>query len=71
MPANLTKKSKDKDFTGMFEDDANEKVIYRICKKLKFMFKGHKLEIFCSGVFTQIRPVWVGDIGPRPKNSKF
>jgi hypothetical protein len=24
--------------------------------------KGPKLEIFGSGVFTQIRPVWVGDL---------
>jgi hypothetical protein len=29
---------------------------------------GPKLEIFGSGVFTQIRPVWVGDLGTRPKN---
>ncbi len=32
---------------------------------------GPKLEIFGSRVFTQIRPVWVGDLGTRPKNSKF
>jgi hypothetical protein len=25
--------------------------------------KGPKLEIFGSGVFTQIRPEWVGDLG--------
>ncbi len=29
--------------------------------------KGPKLEIFDSGVFSQIRPVWVGDLGTRPK----
>ncbi len=32
---------------------------------------GPKLEIFGSRVFTQIRPVWVGDLGTSPKNSKF
>ena len=32
--------------------------------------QGPKLEIFGSRVFTQIRPVWVGDLGTRPKNSK-
>ena len=29
---------------------------------------GPKLEIFGSRVFTQIRPVWVGDLGARPKS---
>jgi hypothetical protein len=29
--------------------------------------KGPKIEIIGSGVFTQIRPVWVGDLGSRPK----
>jgi hypothetical protein len=33
--------------------------------------KGPKLEIFGSAVFTHIIPVWVGDLGTRPKNSKF
>jgi hypothetical protein len=35
------------------------------------MLKGHKLEKFGSGVFTQIRPVWVVDLGTRPKNPKL
>ncbi len=35
------------------------------------VLKGPKLEIFGSRVFTQIRPVWVGDLGTRPKYSKF
>ena len=35
------------------------------------VLKGPKLEIFDSGVFTQIRPVWVCDSGTRSKNSKF
>jgi hypothetical protein len=30
-----------------------------------------KLEIFGSEVLTQIRPVWVGDLGTRPKNPKL
>jgi hypothetical protein len=33
------------------------------------LLKGPKLEIFGSRVFTQIRPVWVGDLETRPKNS--
>jgi hypothetical protein len=33
--------------------------------------KGPKLEIFGSRIFTQIRPVWVGDLGTRPKIPNF
>jgi hypothetical protein len=33
--------------------------------------KGPKLEIVGSGVFTQIRPVWIGDLGTKPKNLKI
>jgi hypothetical protein len=33
--------------------------------------KGPKLEIFGFRVFSQIRTVWVGDLGTRQKNSKF
>ncbi len=33
--------------------------------------KGPKCEIFDSGVFAQIRPIWIGDLGIRPKNYKF
>jgi hypothetical protein len=46
----------------------------RIEKKIKqkvLDVNGPKLEIFGSGVFTQIRPAWVGDVGTRPKNAKF
>jgi hypothetical protein len=32
------------------------------------LLKGPKLEIFGSGVFIQIRPVWIADLGTRPKN---
>ncbi len=47
------------------------------CRKLaekarQEALKGPKLEIFlASGFFSQIRPVWVGDLGTRQKNSKF
>jgi hypothetical protein len=40
-------------------------------RTLTHFLKGPKLEIFGSGVFTQIRPVWVGDLGTRPKNPKL
>ena len=30
-----------------------------------------KNEIFGYGVFPQTRPVWVGDLGTRPKNPKL
>jgi hypothetical protein len=33
--------------------------------------KGPKLEIFGFRVFSQIRPVWVGDLVTRQNNSKF
>ena len=33
--------------------------------------KGPKLETFVSLVFTKIKPVWVGDLGTRSKNSNF
>jgi hypothetical protein len=29
--------------------------------------KGPKREIFVTGIFTEIRPVWVGDLETRPK----
>ncbi len=35
------------------------------------IFATLKLEIFGSEVLTQIRPVWVGDLGTRPKNPKL
>ncbi len=33
--------------------------------------KGPKREIFDSGFFALIRPMWIGDLGTRPKNYKF
>ncbi len=32
--------------------------------------KGPKREIFVAEIFAQIRPVWIGDLGTRPKNPK-
>jgi hypothetical protein len=32
--------------------------------------KGPKREMFVARIFTEIRPVWVGDIESRPKNLK-
>jgi hypothetical protein len=32
--------------------------------------KGPKREIFGLRIFTQIRPIWIGDLGTRPKNPK-
>jgi hypothetical protein len=32
--------------------------------------KGPKREIFGLGIFAQIRPIWIGDLGIRPKNPK-
>jgi hypothetical protein len=40
------------------------------CKSLVAVLKC-ALEIFGSGVFTQIRPVWVGDLETGPKNPKL
>ncbi len=37
----------------------------------ELLFKGPKLEIFGSRVYTQIRTVWVGVLGTRPKNFKI
>jgi hypothetical protein len=37
-------------------------------ERVFLLLKGPKLEIFGSGVFAQIRPIWVGDLGTRPKN---
>jgi hypothetical protein len=35
---------------------------------LIFHLKGPKHEIFVAGIFAQIRPIWIGDLGTRPKN---
>ncbi len=32
-----------------------------------FALKGPKREMFVAGVFTETRPVWVGDLKTRPK----
>jgi hypothetical protein len=41
-----------------------------LMSRLVCYFKGPKHEIFVAGIFTQIRPVWVGDLGTRLKKSK-
>jgi hypothetical protein len=40
-------------------------------RKLYPLLQGPKLEIFGASVFTQIRPVWVGDLGTMQKNQNF
>ncbi len=32
--------------------------------------KGPKREIFVAGIFAQIRPIWIGYLGTRPKNPR-
>jgi hypothetical protein len=32
--------------------------------------KGPKREIFVAGIFAQIRPIWIGDLGTRPKKPR-
>jgi hypothetical protein len=32
--------------------------------------KGPKREIFVTGIFAQIRPIWIGYLETRPKNPK-
>ena len=39
------------------------KFLWIIFQYIGVFLKGPKLEIFGSRVFTQIRPVWVGDLG--------
>jgi hypothetical protein len=48
---------------------AERKMLHNL-KIFKRTVKGPKLEIFGFGIFTQIRPVWIGDLGTNPKNSK-
>ena len=40
-------------------------------KEITKELKGPKCEIFDSGFFALIRPIWIGDLGTRPKNYKF
>jgi hypothetical protein len=58
------------------EAEARKRQRREECRKLaekarQEALKGPKLEIFGFRVFSQIRPVWVGDLGTRQKNSKF
>jgi hypothetical protein len=34
------------------------------------LIKGPMCEMFGAGIFTEIRPVWVGDLETRPKNPR-
>ncbi len=34
------------------------------------VLKGPKREMLVAGIFTEVRPVWVGDLETRPKKSK-
>jgi hypothetical protein len=43
---------------------------YEEWKKFIRALKGPKHEILVAGIFTEIRPVWVGDLETRPKNLK-
>jgi hypothetical protein len=45
-------------------------VLNLLKKKNQHCLKRPKREIFVAGIFTQIRPVWVGDLETRPKNLK-
>ncbi len=38
--------------------------------QLDILLKGPKREKFVAGIFAQIRPIWIGDLGTRPKNPK-
>ena len=37
---------------------------------LSIFLKGPKREMFVAGIFSEIRPVWVGDLETRSKNRK-
>jgi hypothetical protein len=39
-------------------------------KPFTLSLKGPKREIFGLGIFAQIRPIWIGYLGTRPKNPK-
>jgi hypothetical protein len=63
-----------------FESKQTKLNLYRLCAAhgtfrylsfAQFALKGPKHEIFGSGFFTQIKLVWLGDLGTRTKNSKL
>ncbi len=45
-------------------------VTFRHSIRYTITLKGPKREIFVAGIFTEIRPVRVGDLETRPKNLK-
>jgi hypothetical protein len=57
---NSTKGNSSKTIAKFYETMAKSKTTY-------FHFNGLKLEILGSRVYTQIRPVWVGDSGTYAK----
>jgi hypothetical protein len=42
----------------------------RLNFQVDLALKGPKREIFGLGIFAQIRPLWIGYLGTRPKNPK-
>jgi hypothetical protein len=53
-----------------FQDPLNTKGAVEKPAKTHTSLKGPKREMFVAGIFTEIRPVWVGDLESRPKNLK-
>ena len=45
-------------------------MVYVYVYVIRLALKGPKREIFVAGIFAQIRPIWIGDLGTRPKNPK-
>jgi hypothetical protein len=46
------------------------KAKWQLIKSAPVALKGPKREIFVAGIFAQIRPIWIGYLGTRPKNPK-
>jgi hypothetical protein len=42
--------------------------LFHAMTRYPFPLKGPKREIFGFGFFTQIKPIWIGYLGTRPKN---
>ncbi len=60
-----------KSLTMSKKDEGDRNTIFLIfCMTIWHFLKGPKREIFGAGIFTEIRPVWVGDLETRPKNLK-
>ncbi len=46
------------------------KTTFEVAEMMYKPLKGPKREIFGLGIFAQIRPIWIGYLGTRPKNPK-